>query len=166
MKNVFLILCALILVSVSCKKNDGCAYTDPNVIAPTAEKNYLRNYLVSNSIMFIEDSSGVFYTITNQGSGISPTVCSTITAKYVGTLIPSGTHFDSDTSSAGFTYPLGQLVNGWKKVLPKIQKGGSMTMYIPPSLGYGQENQRDRYNNIVIPGNSYLKFKVELLNVQ
>ncbi len=114
----------------------------------------------------IEHASGVFYTITTQGTGTKPDICSNITVKYSGSLIPSGTVFDAtQPSSAGVNFALGGLIVGWQQVLPLLNAGGKITLYIPPSLGYGQNNVRDQNQNIVIPGNSYLKFEIELLNV-
>jgi FKBP-type peptidyl-prolyl cis-trans isomerase FkpA len=166
MKNVFLLLCAVLLLSVSCKKNEGCAYTDSTTSASAAERAYLQNYVTTNSLAAVEHASGVFYTVTNPGTGTNPSICSNITVKYAGTLIPTGTQFDASTSATGVNFALGQLIVGWQKVLPVLKSGGVITLYVPPSLGYGQQNVRDGAGNIVIPGNSYLKFTIELLNVQ
>lgn len=166
MKNVFLLLCAVGLLTASCKKNEGCAYTDSATSASTAERTYIQDYLTSNSITAQEHASGVFYSIANPGTGNNPSICSNITVRYTGTLIPTGTQFDASTGTTGVNFALGQLIVGWQKVLPILKSGGVITLYIPPSLGYGQQNVRDGAGNIVIPGNSYLKFSIELLNVQ
>jgi len=166
MKNVFFLLMAAVIFTISCKKNESCAYTESPASATDAERAYLQNYITTNSITAIEHTSGVFYTIGNPGTGVNPSICSSITVKYIGTLIPSGAQFDASTGASGVTFSLGQLIVGWQKVLPVLKNGGSITLYIPPSLGYGQQNVRDAAGNIVIPGNSYLKFTIELLNVQ
>ena len=166
MKNVFVLLIAATVLTLSCKKNDSCAYTESPLSATDAERTYLQNYISTNSITALEHASGVFYTIGNPGTGTNPSICSSITVKYTGTLIPSGAQFDASTSASGVTFSLGQLIVGWQKVLPVLKNGGSITLFIPPSLGYGQQNVRNAAGNIVIPGNSYLKFTIELLNVQ
>lgn len=166
MKNVFFLLMAAALLTISCKKNESCAYTESSASATSTERTYLQNHISTNSITALEHSSGVFYTIDNPGTGVNPSICSSITVKYTGTLIPSGAQFDASTGYSGVTFSLGQLIVGWQKVLPVLKNGGSITLYIPPSLGYGQQNVRDAAGNIVIPGNSYLKFTIELMNVQ
>ncbi len=166
MKNAFLLLCAVCILTLSCKKNDGCAYTESGTSATAAERTYLETYLSNNSITATPHTSGAFYSVTAPGTGINPSICSSITVKYVGTLIPTGAQFDASTAATGVTFALGQLIVGWQKVLPVLKVGGVITLYVPPSLGYGQQNVRDSNGNIVIPGNSYLKFTIELLNVQ
>jgi FKBP-type peptidyl-prolyl cis-trans isomerase len=86
--------------------------------------------------------------------------------KYTGSLVSNGQVFDSNASTSGTTFTLGNLIAGWQAILPLVKAGGKVTMYIPPSLGYGQQNVRDNAGNLVIPGNSNLKFEMELLNVQ
>lgn len=166
MKKILIISLLTLFTIASCKKNDSCAYTDSNLTATAAEKAYLQNYITTNSLTAVEHASGVFYTITNPGTGASPSICSSITVRYVGTIIPTGSQFDASTSVSGVSFTLGQLIVGWQKVLPLLKVGGSITLYIPPSLGYGAQNVRDAAQNIVIPGNSYLKFTIDLLNVQ
>lgn len=167
MKKIFVISLLAILTITSCKKNeDGCAYTESAATANASEIAYLQTYTSSNAPTALQHSSGVFYSITSPGTGASPTICSSITVRYTGTIIPTGAQFDASTSPAGVSFTLGQLIVGWQKVLPLLKVGGSITLYIPPSLGYGQQNVRDASGNIVIPGNSYLKFTLELLNVQ
>jgi len=39
-------------------------------------------------------------------------------------------------------------------------------MYIPPSLAYGVNEQRDQLGNIILPANSYIKFEMSLKAVQ
>jgi FKBP-type peptidyl-prolyl cis-trans isomerase FkpA len=157
-------ICAIVLAS--CNKVDECPYTPSASTATPEERAYLSSYVAGASITALEHSSGVFYTITQVGTGNSPDVCSNITVKYTGSLIPTGTVFDSNTSTSGITFTLGGLIAGWQKILPLVRAGGKVTMYIPPSLAYGQQNIRDNAGNVLIPGNSYLKFDMELLNVQ
>ncbi len=168
MKHIFILFLAVPLLFASCKKDDRCPYTQSAASAPAAERDYLRQYLAANSIIATEQiSSGVFYSITTQGTGSMPDICSNITVKYTGSFIPSGTVFDGTTASMPTaTFALGTLIEGWKKALPLLNSGGKITLYIPPSLGYGQNNVRDpQTQQILIPGGSYLKFDLELLNV-
>jgi FKBP-type peptidyl-prolyl cis-trans isomerase FkpA len=163
----FLYFLILPVIIASCNKSDAnkCTYTESTNVATAAEISYLGNYLTTNSITASQHSSGIFYNTTNQGTGTVPGVCSTITLKYTGSLL-NGTVFDSYTGAAGISFVLGELIPGWQKGLPLIKAGGSITLYIPPSLGYGAVDVRDQNGNVVIPANSYLKFTIDLLDVQ
>jgi FKBP-type peptidyl-prolyl cis-trans isomerase FkpA len=61
---------------------------------------------------------------------------------------------------------LGQLIIGWQKGLPLIKSGGSITLFIPPSLGYGNQDIRNSSGAVIIPANSNLKFTIDLVSVQ
>ncbi len=166
MKRFLVLLLAVPFLFSSCKKEDKCTFTVSAAIAPSSEKTYLRNYLSGNSITAMEDSSGFFYTITQAGTGSTPTVCSYVSAKYTGSFIPGGAIFDATPAgSPGSNFSLGEVIAGWQKGLPLIKNGGKITLYIPPSLAYGSRNYPSD-TNIRIPANSYLKFEIELVNVQ
>jgi FKBP-type peptidyl-prolyl cis-trans isomerase FkpA len=167
MKKIFLGLSICAILFSACKKQDAeCPYSPNTASATTAERDALRTILSNASITTTEHSSGVFYNITVPGTGANPDVCSNITVKYTGSLVSNGQVFDSNASTSGTTFTLGNLIAGWQAILPLVKAGGKVTMYIPPSLGYGQQNVRDNAGNLVIPGNSNLKFEMELLNVQ
>lgn len=152
---------------ISCKKGDTmqCTYTAPDNVATAAEITYLQNYITANSITATQHTSGVFYTITQPGTGSLPNVCSNITVKYTGSILGWGV-FDSNTSVTGVKFVLGSLILGWQTVLPILKTGGSITLYIPPSLGYGPNEIRDSNGNVIIPANAYLKFNIDLLDAQ
>ena len=65
-----------------------------------------------------------------------------------------------DQNQAGVTFTLSQLILGWQKGIPLIKKGGSIKLYLPPSLGYG-------CNAVgAIPPGSNLIFSIDLIDVQ
>ncbi|MBC7867268.1 MAG: FKBP-type peptidyl-prolyl cis-trans isomerase [Gloeobacteraceae cyanobacterium ES-bin-316] len=164
MKQVLVLLIAMPLLFMSCKKEDKCPYTDSAASASTTERDFLR---ANSSATAIEHPSGVFYEITSPGSGNAPGLCSTVTVRYTGTLIPTGARFDgTDVGEPGRNFTLGELLLGWKKVLPLLKAGGKMTLYIPPSLGYGDKDRVNNQQQVIIPANSYLKFVIDLDNVQ
>lgn len=165
MKKLFWIACSMLSLS-GCKKNAAsCAYTESSLTATAAERTYIENYLTTNSLTALPHTSGVYYTINGAGSGNKPNICSNLRVKYSGYLF-NGTLFDSYQNAPGIAFDLGQLIVGWQKALPLIGAGGSITLYISPSLGYGSVDRRDASGNIVIPANSYLKFDIDLLDVQ
>ncbi len=145
----------------------GCSKTDNiegnNCVAnntgiPTAaEVASLQAYLTANNIIASQHPDGFFYRIITQGSGATPNLASTVTVKYTGTLT-NGIVFDQNNTGASFF--LSQLILGWRKGLPLIQKGGAILLYLPPSLGYGCSSIG------AIPPGSNLIFSIELINVQ
>lgn len=165
MKKLTLFLSVLVLIAGSCKKEDKCPFTDSGHSASAEERAYITNFLATNSIAATEHPSGVFYTIISPGAGSTPSICAGVAVRYKGTLIPSGTGFDATTGSTPAAFQLGRLIIGWQKALPMIKAGGKINLYIPPSLGYGARNVPET-GPVVIPANSYLKFEIELVDVQ
>ena len=163
MKRVVFVLIAAVFLSTGCFKEDnGCSATQSSTVAPANEQVAIEEYLAANSITATKHSSGMYYEIVQVGTGGSPSLCSSVQINYAGKLT-NGTTFDSN-SNAVFT--LRSLIDGWKKGLPMIQKNGRIKLYIPPSLGYGSTDIKDRDNNVIIPANSLLIFDITLLNFQ
>ena len=162
MQKLFSLMLALTLLLSACNKSstpEKCTYTAPTAVASAAEIANLKAWLDANSLTYTQHSSGIFYQILNPGSGITPVVCSNVTVKYIGRLTTSSTPFDQNTS--GVAFALGQLITGWQIGIPLVQKGGTVILYIPPSLGYGASGAGSS-----IPPNSNLVFSIELMDVQ
>lgn len=157
----FLAFCTVALLFTSCLKSsnsNSCTYTESTFVAPAGEIAAVQGYCSSNHPSAIQHSSGLFYEITSPGTGtVTPGVCSTVTVKYSGYLT-NGTKFDENLT--GVSFSLGALILGWQKGIPLIKKGGSINLYIPPSLGYGSNA------NGTIPANSILVFNIQLVDVQ
>ena len=161
MKALISLSVALVLLTGCLKKDTGCPYTQSNIVAPQSEQEMVEAYLASQNITTAtKHSSGMYYEILEAGSGGAPGLCSQVRINYSGKLT-TGTVFDSDNN---VVFQLGILIEGWKKGLPLIQKGGKIKLYIPPSLGYGSQPVRDGSGNVVIPGNSVLVFDIDLLD--
>jgi FKBP-type peptidyl-prolyl cis-trans isomerase len=110
--------------------------------------------------------SGLCYEITKPGAGPNAKATDTVTAHYTGTLI-NGSVFDTSrqprqpgepVSPAQFA--LDQVIPGWTEGLQKINKGGSIKLYIPPQLAYGDEGRPG------IPPASTLIFDIEVLDIK
>ncbi len=160
MKKWLFILIVPVFFSTACSKKDkvtDCNVSAPVTIAPASETAYLQNYLTAKNITATQ-INGMFYTMSNPGSGTSPNLCSIIGVTYVGTYIngtADGAQFDAGTVS----FTLSKVIEGWQIVFPLIKTGGSATLFIPPALAYGYA----AFNGI--PANSYLKFTVTLNSV-
>ena len=76
----------------------------------------------------------------------------------------NGTVFDSSQRIGQdpfrFTLGVGQVIDGWDQGIIGMKVGGQRKLKIPPELGYGSQDKG------VIPPNSTLIFKVELLDVE
>ena len=159
-KNIFLVA-ALTFTLASCSKSVDpivCTYTESTLIAPASEIAYLQAWVTTNRPLAIQHSSGIFYEIVTPGTGtVTPAPCKTITVKYTGWLL-NGVQFDQNLLGAQFV--LGGLIVGWQKGVPLIKKGGTIYLYVPPTLAYGSGGTP------TIPPNSYIKFSIELVDVQ
>lgn len=158
-----LLLCFLVVVIcvTGCSKKkevlDPCTYDPCATVAPATEIQSVQTYLTSKGLTATQHCSGVFYIIDAPGSGAAPNVCSYINTNYVGRLT-NGNGFDSGMFRAPIQ--LGGLIRGWANTLPLIKQGGRIRMFLPPSMGYGNQAAG------TIPPNSILIFDVELTFVQ
>jgi FKBP-type peptidyl-prolyl cis-trans isomerase FkpA len=143
----------------SCKKESGCGYSDQNIVAPVSEQQAVKDYLTSNNVYTAQkDSSGFYYEVFESGDGDgTPNLCSQVELSYTGKLT-NGTIFEQ--KSTAFT--LGSSIEGLRKGIPFIKKGGHMKLYIPPSLAYGSKDIKDNGGNVIIPANSILIFDITL----
>lgn len=154
MKKLLLGILSIALFS-GCKK-DKCDYNECGLKAPASEIQAVQAYLASQNITnAVEHCSGLFYVVGNAGTGKRPNNCAVINVSYQGKLT-NGTVFDQGTT----TLSLEEVIIGWRNGIPQIQEGGRIHLYIPPTLGYGNQA------NGQIPANSILEFVVELNGVQ
>lgn len=105
----------------------------------------------------VELPSGLRYEILKAGEGPNPKSTDTVKVHYHGTLV-DGTVFDSSVErKEPVEFPLDGVIAGWTEGLQKINKGGKIKLYVPPSLGYGDDGKGS------IPPGATLIFEVELL---
>jgi FKBP-type peptidyl-prolyl cis-trans isomerase FkpA len=141
-----------------CKKESGCGYSDHNIVAPVSEQQAVKSYLDSNNVnAATKDAAGFYYEVFEDGDGNSPNLCSQIEVSYTGKLT-SGAIFEQ--ASTAFT--LGSSIEGLRKGLPIIKKGGHIKLYIPPSLAYGSKEIKDGSGKVIIPAHSILIFDITL----
>jgi FKBP-type peptidyl-prolyl cis-trans isomerase len=110
-----------------------------------------------------KEPHGVRYIVHTQGTGPKPTLNSSLKFKYTGKLLSTGKVFDSGTTTDPVALSL--LIVGWRTTLPLLNEGADVTLYIPSQLGYKAQPRTDAAGNIVIPANSNLEFRIELLDV-
>ena len=148
MRKYFLLLCLLFIGFSSCKKDSFNAAKQA-----ATDDALIQNYISSNGIKATEDPSGLYYEITNPGTGATPTTSSTVTVTYTGSLL-NGNIFAPTTTT---TSVLSAFIKGWQIGLPHIAAGGTILLLIPSALGYGNSSP-----SIDIPDNSVLVFTITL----
>jgi len=108
----------------------------------------------------VTTASGLRYKILKTGEGKSPTDSDVVLVKYTGSL-KDGTVFDQNPQAA---FPVTGVVPGFSEGLKIMQRGGQYRLWIPASLGYGSEDQKNpQTGEVAIPGGSELIFDVEML---
>ena len=106
-------------------------------------------------------ASGVLYKVITAGDGATPTLDSTVTVHYRGTLV-DGSEFDSSyRRNEPTSFPLGSIIPGWQEVLQIMKVGSKWEVVIPPQLAYGENGAPP-----AIPPNATLVFEIELLEIQ
>lgn len=153
---LFLFGAMVLVLFANCSK-PKCEFNECGFKAPDAEVQSLKNYLQSNNINATQHCSGIFYTVQTQGSGERPTACGAVSVYYKGTLT-DGTIFDQTQPNQPAVFDLSGLIPGFKIGMLQVKSGGKITLYIPPTLGYGNQA------NGSIPANSVLIFEVDLLD--
>jgi len=104
--------------------------------------------------------SGLVFREFFPGSGEAPTADSKVVVHYEGTLY-DGTVFDSSIARGEPTeFKVGQVIKGWQEGLTLMTPGSKAYLTIPSELAYGEASIGQ------IPGNSALKFEVQLLEVK
>lgn len=105
-----------------------------------------------------QDSSGLLYRINVEGTGAHPSDTSLVQIHYEARFV-DGKVFDKSEEGTPVVLGLSQVIQGWVIGIPKMREGGKATLYIPPSLAYGE------YGREIVPGNSTLIFDVELVKI-
>ncbi len=152
MRGFSVILCAVLLFSISCSDDEISPQERVELDGETIDA-----YLEENGIVAITDESGLRYVIHEQGNGAVPTLANSVTINYEGRFLESGEVFDAGER---VTFPLANLIVGWQLGLTLLNVGGSMTLYIPSGFAYGEDGRGS------IPPNSILIFDIDLLDVR
>lgn len=107
--------------------------------------------------------SGLQYKIVEPGNDVRAAAADTVFLTYKGSLI-DGKVFDESADTTSF--PLSNVVPGFREGLQLVGEGGSAILYIPAELGYGERGQRNPYTGqYTIEGNKMLIFEVNVVKV-
>lgn len=126
----------------------------------------IADYIAKNKLTGQKTESGLYYVITQPGTGAQPASGDVVKVKYTGKLM-DGKVFDSSDkqpqTQAGIDFPLGQgaVIPGWDEGIRQLRKGGKGTLIIPSGLAYGPDGSPG-----AIPPNSVIMFDVELVDIK
>ena len=131
---------------------------DDKIIAAYLQSNNITNATVIDSA---DVSTGIRYVIDTPGTGNDLYTNSTlITVGYKATLLTTGKEVVS-TDNFHPSYTLGQTIRGWQLGIPKVKKGGTITLYIPSHYAYGPFAQPV----LGLPANAILIFNITVYNI-
>jgi FKBP-type peptidyl-prolyl cis-trans isomerase FkpA len=116
------------------------------------------DHLRSLNVKAKTTKSGLRYVIKKTGKGPMAVDGQMATMKYRGYLL-NGTEFDKGEYS--FAVGEGGVIPGWDEIATLMNKGTSLTVYIPSTLAYGNQRRSEE-----ILENSILVFDMELLDVK
>ena len=148
MKKGFLILLAIGIVFCSACKSEE-----------REEQELIDDFLGQTDYVFEETEDGIYYQIIKEGDGNNPTSSDNVKVHYQGELL-DGTIFDSSYGGSPRNFSLdGNVIEGWSKAVPLIERGGTGVFLIPSDFAYGQFGSPPN-----IPGNAPLLFTIELID--
>lgn len=149
MKHLLIALLGLTLI-ISCSKEKEIDYVAKN-------EQEIKDYIAKNNLTAQRSDSGLYYVINDPGTGANPTATSKVTVAYKG-YFTNGSVFDQ-SSSAGISFGLNQVIKGWTEGIQYFKTGGSGILLVPAHLGYGNDSKGP------IPGGSVLIFDVKLNSI-
>lgn len=149
---IVLIVAAIAYFALQNAKNQQAAAA----IAKEAGEKFLAENAKKPGVVALP--SGLQYEVVKEAEGPKPTLASTVTTHYHGTLI-DGTVFDSSVERGEpISFPLNAVIKGWQEGIPLMSEGAKYRFFIPAHLAYGTTAMGK------IPGGSALIFEVNLLS--
>ena len=122
----------------------------------------LQQYFAMNNIVASHTETGLYYVMTEEGTGERPNNGDIVKVHYTGKLL-DGTVFDSSVERGEpieFPISLGVVIPGWEEGIMMMSKGEKGVLYIPYYIGYGDRGSGP------IPPFANLIFEVELVDFQ
>lgn len=147
----FLLIAGTLFFAGACNKDD-----DNQAII---DKELIEQYLLDNNLTAQEHESGMFYIITTEGFGASPTLNDDVEVSYKGYFLDKSV-FDQTAAGETISFPLANLIKGWQIALPLLKEGGRGTFLLPSKLGYGSNPPPG------FPANAVLIFDIDLVDVK
>ncbi len=122
----------------------------------TVDEKLISEYVASKNINAQKDSSGLHYVLHTNGGKKKPTAANCVVVDYKGSLLSNEEVFDANTN---FSFPLENVIEGWRVGIPLLGVGDSATIYIPSYMAYGPNGVPG-----AIPPDAVLIFDVKLVD--
>lgn len=135
----------------------GCKKDDDSEKQAAIDEQIILDYLAANNIDATRHESGLYYVITDEGTGDQPTIYNMVEVYYKG-YFTDGSIFDQ-TTSGPVSLSLQSLIPGWQIGIPLIKEGGSIRLFLPSALGYGNSGSGS------VPPNTVIFFDIDLVNI-
>ena len=139
----------------------ACRSQTPARTATAKDKTFMAENQLQPGVVTLPD--GLQYRVVRSGAatGPHPGPDDEVKVNYEGKLL-YGTVFDSSFQRGEpAVMPIGGLIKAWQEALPLMRPGDEWTLYVPPSLGYGDEGAGGGQ----IPGGAVLVFRLQLLGI-
>jgi FKBP-type peptidyl-prolyl cis-trans isomerase FkpA len=117
----------------------------------------IKSYMKKNELKMTRSTSGLYYRFDEEGEGRKVKYQDSIVVVYKGKLL-SGQVFDEQEEP--ITFAVKDMIGGWKEALLMMKKGSSISIIVPPQLGYGSHDLDD------IPPHSILWFNLSVLDIK
>jgi FKBP-type peptidyl-prolyl cis-trans isomerase len=106
--------------------------------------------------------TGLQYKILKQGRGDPPKTHQHVICNYRGMLI-DGTEFDNSSRHNGpSTFPMKDVLEGWREALLRMPVGSKWELFIPPDLAFGKRGAP----SMNVPPNATVQYELELVAVK
>ncbi len=156
MQNIKYILSLSFILLLGCNKDDDSSLSAEEIHRQNLET--IQDYLDSEALTAQSTPSGLHYIIDEPGSGEErPSISSVVEVMYSG-YFTNKSVFDATSDGQTVEFALANVIQGWQEGLQLFKKGGSGTLLLPSSLGYGA------FPPPGIPPNTVLIFDVTLVN--
>lgn len=157
----------VIIITQACNKAPNCdlpALDTRNGCAPPESTDGLSGtelilqYVLQNNVIdvILDENTGLYYKILESGNDDNPESSDYVTVDYVG-YYRNGCQFDGNNS---ITFGLFEVIEGWTEGLQLIGTCGTIQLFIPPSLAYGETPANG------IAAGEPLIFDINLLNIE
>lgn len=121
------------------------------------DRTKIKNYIAETKLTPIDTTeTGIYYSITKDGNGEQLDSNSTSVIITYNGYYADSTSFDLKETPV--TFNLSEVIPGWQKALPILEKGGSGTFLIPSNLAYGPSGSGS------IPSNTMLIYDITLVD--
>lgn len=123
------------------------------------EDSIIDSYLKYNNRTATKTASGLYYYLTQSGTGARVKELSTVTVNYQGAFL-NNVVFDPGSKPLTFKAGTGSVIAGFDEGIQLLKQGDKAVLIMPYHLGYGAAGVQQ------IPGFAILKFAVEVTAVQ